>query len=243
MPKLSVVAMCYREGYTARDFAKRLEDALKKAKLDYEIVLVSNYMPTALDITPRIVREMAKKSKRIKAVARPKAKKQGFGWDVRCGLEAASGDVIAFVDGDNQIAPEDVLAVYEKLKKDRLDLAKAVRVERHDGLARKLVSLTYNTIFRLLFPDIADPDVNGKPKVLTRKAYEQLDLESDDWFIDAEIMIKAHSLGLKSGSVPTVFRKRPQGASFLTLENGLATLKNLLVYRFKTFGTPKPRKS
>ena len=234
MPKLSVVALCYREGYTARDFAKRLEGVLKKATLDYEIILVSNYLPNALDITPRLVNELAKKSKRIKAVTRPKAKGQGFGWDVRAGLEAATGELIAFVDGDNQIPPEDVLTVYKKLKKEKLDLAKATRTKRYDGFMRKIISMGYNGIFRLLFPGISDRDIDGKPKIFTRKAYEQLHLKSNDWFLDAEIMIKAQSLGLKYGSVPTVFRKRPRGASSLTVQNCFATLKNLLIYRIKT---------
>src|SRR5437763_1627489 len=79
------------------------------------------------------------------------------------------------------------------------------RVERGDGLSRRLVSALYNGVFRLLFPGFPVRDVNGKPKLLTRAAYERLSLASDDWFIDAEIMIQARRLGLRVGEVETVF--------------------------------------
>ena len=34
-------------------------------------------------------------------------------------------------------------------------------------------------------------DVHSKPKVMTREAYEKLDLASNDWFTDAHIILKA----------------------------------------------------
>ena len=72
-------------------------------------------------------------------------------------------------------------------------------------------------------------DINSKPKVFTRAAYERFDLRSDDWFIDAEIMIQASNLELKVGEVPTYFRaSEREGGSFINLFTFLEFLKNLI---------------
>ena len=235
MPKLSVVALCFQEGPTAVRFARRLEETLSSARLDYEIIIVSNYISES-DLTPGLVRKLAKERERIRTITHRKEEGQGFGWDIREGLAKAKGDVIAFVDGDNQIPPEDVLLLYNKLQEDKLDLAKARRVERHDGTQRFLVTKVYNLIFHIFFPTVHDWDINGKPKILTRAAYEKLSLTSNDWFIDAEIMIQAHQLKLKYGSVPTVFRKKPHRASsYITIFHSFSIIKNLLISRIKTF--------
>jgi hypothetical protein len=74
-------------------------------------------------------------------------------------------------------------------------------------------------------------DINGKPKGLTRSAYERLELRSDDWFIDAEIVLEARRLGLTIGELPVVFRANPERASFVKPSAILEFLRNMLRYR------------
>jgi hypothetical protein len=71
-------------------------------------------------------------------------------------------------------------------------------VVRHDGLYRRFISAAFNTSFRLLFGG-GVRDVNSKPKIIRRDKYELLDLKSDDWFIDAELVPR--ELGLKIGEI------------------------------------------
>ncbi len=52
------------------------------------------------------------------------------------------------------------------------------------------ISYAYNGLFKLFF-GLQIHDVNSKPKIIRREKYELLNLESDDWFADAEIMIRA----------------------------------------------------
>jgi len=233
-PELSVVALSFQEGKAATQFAKRLSHQLSRENIDYEIVIVSNYIPGIQDDTPALVTTMAKNNPRIKAVTKPKSKGQYFGWDVRQGLDVASGSILCFVDGDNQVPPEDVVRVYRTLKAKRLDLVKGRRVERHDGLQRILVSKVYNFIFWLLFPSIADGDIDGKPKIFTRELYEKLDLQSNDWFVDPEIMIQAKHVGFAFNSIPTVFQKKPQRSGSLINFHTSSMLTNLVRWRIKT---------
>ncbi len=201
VPDISVVILCYKSGAYARTFYKRVADILKNNGLNYEIVLVGNHYPGSGDETPQIVEELAKMNERTVTVIKAKEGKHcGMGWDLISGLDATSGKTITVIDGDGQIAPEDIPRLYETLKKGNYDLVKGRRISRGDSFYRKFISFVFNTIMQVFFPGIPR-DVNGKPKLFTREVYEKLKLESGDWFIDAEIMIKARRLKLKMGEI------------------------------------------
>jgi len=131
------------------------------------------------------------------------------------------------------VRAEDLARAYRELQRGGYDLVKAARVRRGDGLTRKVISLVFNALFHLLFPGLRVRDVNAKPKVLTRAAYERLELESDDWFIDAEIMIEARRLGLRIGEVETEFLALTGRRSFIDLRTLLGFLVNLVRYRLR----------
>jgi len=199
---------------------------------DYQLVLVGNYLENERDDqTARIVLELAKNNPRIISVVE---KKDGMmGWDMRSGLAAATGKYISVIDGDGQMPIDDLARVYQKIKNENYDLVKTVRTTRGDGVWRKIVSSIFNSLFRLLFPLIRAKDINSKPKVFTRAAYERFDLRSDDWFIDAEIMIQASHLELKVGEVPTYFcALEREGGSFINIFTLFEFLKNLIRFRF-----------
>jgi hypothetical protein len=76
-------------------------------------------------------------------------------------------------------------------------------------------------------------DVNAKPKVLTRSAYERMTLRSDDWFIDAEIVIQSRRLGLRIGETETEFLGLTGRRSFIRMGAVFEFLRNLVRYRIE----------
>ena len=97
-----------------------------------------------------------------------------------------------------------------------------------------MLSLVYNVLFRILFPSSAKfRDINSKPKVMTREAYEEMDLASNDWFTDAEIMIEAIRNRLSVGEVSTIFLANERRASFVPPSAILEFLRNLVWYRLR----------
>jgi glycosyltransferase involved in cell wall biosynthesis len=229
-PDLSVVVLCYRSGDAARSYAARLGKVLLDAGIDnYQLVLVGNYVAGSGDTTPDVVRELAAGDPRIVCSA---VEKQGMmGWDMRSGLSLATGEHLAVIDGDGQVLVEDLVRIYRLLREQGLDLAKTYRTRRGDGLKRKLFSLVFNGLFHLLFPGLPARDINAKPKILTRSAYERLDLQSDDWFIDAEILIQARRLGFRIGEMETEFLGLTGRRSFIKMASVVEFLYNLLRYR------------
>ena len=232
-PEISVVVLAYRSAATITNFVDSLIDSLEKENLLWEIVLVGNYCGGAGDQTPEVVRGIAARDSRIKPVV--KIKKGMMGWDMKSGLQAATGKFLAVIDGDGQMPSSDVIRVYQLMKTNGLDLAKTCRTKRDDGSYRRLVSVGYNILFKLLFPGINAWDINSKPKIMTREFYEKVHLESNGWFIDAEIMIFARRLHAKIGEIKTVFLSIDSRPSFVKPLSILEFLGNLFWYRVKEF--------
>ena len=233
-PHFSLVVLCYRSGRSIIPFVERLQRTLSCCNFSWELVLVGNYIEGTDDETPQIVKKIAESSDNIRTVIRPK---QGMmGWDMRMGLDAARGTYIGVIDGDGQFPPESIIACLLKCELEDLDLAKTYRVIRDDGLYRRFISAVYNGIFRLLF-GFKVRDINSKPKIIRRDKYELLQLESDDWFADAEIIIRARELGLKIGETPVHFQINDNRGSFVKPKAIIEFSSNLLKYRF----SPKHR--
>jgi glycosyltransferase involved in cell wall biosynthesis len=228
-PHFSLVVLCYRSGTSIIPFVERLQRTLSRCNFSWELVLVGNYIEGSDDETPAVVKRLAEQSPNIRTVIRPK---QGMmGWDMRMGLDAARGTYIGVIDGDGQFPPESIVACLLKCELEDLDLTKTYRVIRDDGLYRRLVSLVYNALFRLLF-GFKVRDINSKPKIIRRDKYELLQLQSDDWFADAEIIIRARELGLKIGETPVHFSANDTRGSFVKPKAVVEFTSNLLQYRF-----------
>lgn len=233
-PELSVVILCYKAENYAPIFVSKMKELLVERNIHHELVLVANYDKdlTVQDKTPEIVSKIAEADNCVLVVSKPK---EGMmGWDMRSGLEAATGGIIAVIDGDGQMPPEDVIRVYDTLISGNYDMAKTYRINRGDGIIRWLISKVYNLMLRCFFPCVRVKDANSKPKVFRRSVYKKLSLASNDWFIDGEMIIQASQLGFKIGEVSTVFYPHPDHRpSFIRFKAIFGFIKELVLYRLR----------
>ena len=229
-----MVVLAYRSENTICSFVGSLIALLEREEPEWELVLVANHFSGDGDKTPEIAKRLAGTHIRVKAVTR--IKKGMMGWDMRSGLQATTGKNIAVIDGDGQMPCEDVIRVYKKLINEHLELTKTYRVNREDGFYRKTISALYNIIFKTLFPGLKSRDINSKPKIMTRKVYQQMDLNSDGWFVDAEIMILARRMNLKIGELETGFSCLMNRPSFVKISSIFEFLGNLVYYRILEYG-------
>ena len=232
--ELSIIILCYRAGESARDFVQKTLQALEASNIkNYELVLVGNYLKDLQDVTPQVVADIAANDLRIRYIA--KIKEGMMGWDMRSGLGVARGRYLAVIDGDGQMPIDDIAKVYKKIKNENLDLVKTFRIQRGDSMWRKCISFIYNYVFHILFPGLHSKDINAKPKIFTREAFEKFHLTYDDWFIDAEIMIRARRLHSRIGEIPTVFIGLTGRRSFVRIGTIFEFLWNLIQYRINEF--------
>jgi glycosyltransferase involved in cell wall biosynthesis len=230
--ELSVVVLCYHSENIIEKFVEQLILELTELNVIYELVLVANYDKNSIDNTPVLAAQLAQKYNCIKVLAHEK--EGGMGWDMRSGLSAANGKYIAVIDGDAQMPASDIPIVYGVIKFGKYDLVKTYRAKRYDGFVRTFLSDMYNILFRLFFsPSFPVRDINSKPKIFTKTAYQKMNLRSNDWFTDAEIMIQAFSQQLKIAEISTVFYKNERKTSFVGFKTVWEFMFNLLKYRIK----------
>jgi cellulose synthase/poly-beta-1,6-N-acetylglucosamine synthase-like glycosyltransferase len=230
-PELSAVVLCYQANEAIHLVIDPLYARLEASGVAYELVLVANQPPDRPDPTGPVVEAFAAHRDTVRVVMEDK---QGaMGWDMRSGLAAARGDYLVVIDGDAQNPVGDVLRMYRRMKESGVDVMKGRRIARFDGPDRRMVSAVYNLAFMMLFGTWGIWDVNGKPKALTRAAYEALELQSDDWFIDAEILLSARRRGLAVAELPVVFHRNDERASFVRPAAILEFLRNMGRQRFR----------
>lgn len=228
--QLSVVVLTYRSGKVLNPWVRQLHQSLSVLNIRWEIILVANVWEGELDPTQEIARSLEKSLPHIRMISF--FKKGGLGWDVKTGLEASRGEVMAYIDGDGQIPADAILIAYQKMIREDLHLVHAYRRRRGDGVLRWGLSRLYNLAFRLCFGS-SHKDINAKPKIFDRKTYQIMDLQSDDWFIDAEIMKKAHELKIPMGEFPISFYPHTVRTSLVGWSTVWEFCKNFWAYRFK----------
>lgn len=236
---LSLVILCYRSEENAIPFAARAKEIVANLTDKFEIILVGNYLEGSTDTTQQVVQEIAANDPMIKAICKPK---EGMmGWDMKSGMDMAEGKLICVIDGDGQFPLESISECYKHMVTGGYDLVKTYRETRNDGWYRTLISSVYNALFAILFPGLKCKDVNSKPKIIKNEAYNAMNLSSNDWFLDAEIMINIRRMNYNFYEFPVEFMHLENRPSFVKPAAILEFIRNLIAFRVREFG--KSRKS
>lgn len=221
--ELSVVVPGHNEAENLEILIPRLAFAMKDIR--YELIVVDN---ASTDGT-RSVLERFKKSLPLIIALEPVL---GYGRAVLAGLKRSRAKYVAIIRSDNQEKPEDMVRLYKACSAGGYDFCKAIRNTRSDdGLKRIVISAFFNFLFRNVF-GLRSRDINATPKVFTRAFYENARLESLDWFIDAEMVIKAEHKGYKVWEEEIEYLPRLKGKSMVRATTIFEFLKNMAVWVF-----------
>lgn len=223
---LSIVIPAYNEAKTIRGVVLGLDEELRKTGALFEIIAVDN---GSSDETSHVLEDMAGECSSL--VPMRVFPNRGYGNGILAGLAAARGKAIGWMHADFQVRPRDAARVYKKLQEENLDFCKATRTVRKEHPIRIIQSRIYNNLFRAMFQAPCS-DINGTPKIFRRWLYEKDKLQSKDWFIDPEVVIKAIRHGAIMGEVPITWEAREGGSSNVRVTTGLEFIKNMIEYRF-----------
>lgn len=227
-PDVSFVVPAYNEAGGIGPVVGRLLHAFDAAGYRLEVVIVDN---GSTDGTGDVVRRM-QPSHPLLRMHRVNVN-QGYGNGILEGLPLATADWVGMIPADGQVDAEDVVRLYEAaLATDGNIVAKVRRRFRLDGFKRKLVSIGYNVMVLALWPGIGTLDTNGSPKLLRRDTLNAMRLSSRRWFLDPELMIKAHYMGLTVLEVNVFARMRGTGLSHVRPSTCWEFFAELLRYRF-----------
>ncbi len=158
---------------------------------------------------------------------------QGYGYGVLCGIPVTSAPWVGIIPADGQVDAEDVVRLFDSAQATNGDvIAKVRRRFRMDGVTRKLVSTAYNLFVLMLWPGLGSLDVNGSPKIVRRDRLLLMGLTSKQWFLDPELMIKGHLMGLRVLELNVFARMRGTGLSNVRATTCWEFFRDLLVFRF-----------
>ncbi len=227
-PDLSLVLPCYNEEQVVEYTITRLIDAFAESRYELQLVPVDN---GSRDRTGEILADLASRYPNVRP--HTLAENQGYGGGLLSGIPMCTGAWVGFIPADGQVDAEDVVRLFDALATaPEPMLGKVRRRFRMDGLWRKVVSVSYNVLVRILWPRLGSIDVNGTPKILPRQVLQRMRLKSRDWFLDPEIMIKAHHMDVRVLELNAFARLRSAGLSHVRATTCLEFLWNLLQYRF-----------
>ena len=228
---LSVIIPAHNEAEVIEPTLRGLIDQLGPAGIDYEIVVVDD---ASRDGTGDVVRRVAEEEPRVRVVRNEAP--NGFGFAVRAGLEAFTGDSVAIVMADGSDDPRDVV-LYHRVLEAGYDCAFGSRfmpgASVHDYPKFKLLmNRVVNTGIRALFRHGYNDTTNAF-KAYRREVIENLrPLLSHHFNMTVELPLKAITRGFSYAIVPTSWTNRAAGTSKLQLNEMGSRYLFIVLYVF-----------
>ncbi|MDZ4712723.1 MAG: glycosyltransferase family 2 protein [bacterium] len=195
--------------YDEKNIGKVVNSAVKVLNdlnlRDYEIIIIEDGSP---DNTGKVADELAEQYSKVRVIHH--AKNMGYGATLRDGFMSAKMDYVFYTDGDNQFDLEELKKFVALLP--YTDIVVGYRKHKQYSLYRKFTSLSYNYLLKILF-DIHYWDIDCAFKIFPTKLFKEIDIESIDAFIDAEIMLKAKQKGYSTSEIGVTHLPRIDGIS------------------------------
>jgi glycosyltransferase involved in cell wall biosynthesis len=201
------------------------DQTLKKNQFSFELIAVIN---CTRDNSFEICQHLTKKIKNFSAY---ELKGCGYGLGILYGLKKAQGKNLAYLNCA-RVNSQDLLNCLNDFKKNPKKILHGIRINR-DVWYRKLSSIIYNFGCHLL-TGVFSSDINGTPKIFSRKIYKQLKLKFTDSMIDLELLEKAKKLKIPIKEFPVYKNIRHGGRSTSSWKTIFRLIKELINYWIKT---------
>ncbi len=205
---LSLVIPCYNEAGNIPLIFDRLRETLA-ARHDVEVILVNN---GSTDRSAEVFEGELKCAPDVRFRLAHVPVNQGYGYGILKGLEAATGDVLAWTHADMQTDPKDVLKAYDLwlCAAEAKLVVKGARQNRRSLESFFTFGMQIVAFFAL---DTWMSDINAQPKLFPRSFYETY-VRNDppfDFSLDLFLLYQAKKHGYRLATVPVHFGKRLYG--------------------------------
>jgi dolichyl-phosphate beta-glucosyltransferase len=230
---LSVVLPVYDEARVLAETLAQLVPHLEGLGKSFEIVCVDD---GSTDGSWEILQRLAAADERVRVDRLPE--NRGKGAAVRKGMLAAEGELVVFMDADLS-TPLDEMVRFLGALDSGYDVvignrrAPGSEITRHQPWIRETLGRGFTVLTRvLLAPGVHDftCGFKGFRRDAARKIFARSSLNG--WAFDAELVVIAHSLGLKLAQVPVAWHDE-EGTKVRILQAVLGSLRELIVIRWK----------
>jgi len=228
MTKQSISAFfpVLNEEGTVKKLTEDLRDVLASNFKEHEIIIVND---GSTDRTAAIADQLCRENNGCVKVIHHK-KSMGYGNALKAGFDAARYELVFFTDGDYQFDMNDLNRVIPYIKDN--DIVVGYRQDRKDSRHRIWLSRGYNMLIRILF-GLKLKDIDSSFKLFKRSALKQITIESEGYFIDTELMVKAKKKDLRIKEIGVSHLPRTSGESKVRMTHIFTTLHEIAVLRKK----------
>ena len=215
--KLSIVIPARDEGGSIGATLDALRERLTREKISYEIVVVDD---GSVDGTAEEVRGQCAIDPDVRLIHNDGS--HGFGYAVRRGLDAMTGDAVVIVMADGSDCPDDLVQYFYVLR-DRAECAfgsrflAQSRVEGYPPLKlviNRLANLFIRLLFGLRYNDVTNAFKGYRATVIQGCR----PLLSPHFNLTVELPLKAIVRGYSYEVIPISWRQRRRGISRLRLQ-------------------------
>ena len=203
---ISVVLPAFNEEDNIDQSVKSVVESLTELNFPrFEIILVDD---GSTDRTGAKAEEWAARDARVKVIRH--SINLGYAKALKSGFEKAKEKLVFYTDSDNQFDLKELKLLLDHI--DNSDIVTGFRVYRFDPLTRLVLSWGFNLLVRIVFR-IRAKDIDCAFKLFRREVLEQINIESRQFFVDAEVLAKASYLGYRIKEIPVRHYPRSAGRS------------------------------
>ena len=137
---LSIIIPLYNEEESLRELTARIDEALRDAVTDYEIIFIDD---GSKDGSWQVIEQLREGSSNIHGIRF--RRNYGKSAALFCGFEAAQGDIVATMDADLQDDPAELPEMMRMIREEGYDLVSGWKKKRYDNkLTKNIPSKIYN---------------------------------------------------------------------------------------------------
>jgi glycosyltransferase involved in cell wall biosynthesis len=205
-PGISAFFPAYNDGGTIASVVIEALITLREVTDDYEVIVVND---GSADYTAEVLDELARTYDCVRVIHHPR--NRGYGGALRSGFAAATKELLFYTDGDAQYDVRELRLLLPVMGPE-VDVVNGYKISRSDPLHRVIIGRLYHHIVRLLF-GFKLRDVDCDFRLIRRRVFDEVELESDSGTICLEMVKKFQDRGVRFAEVPVHHYHRAYGAS------------------------------
>ena len=222
--KLSVFyPMWNEEDYIERALAfgrRACESLIERGDIaDYELIVIDD---KSTDRTAEIADQMAAADPHVRVIHHDRNRK--LGGAMKTGFAAATGDLVLYTDADLPFDMAELPRAVRLLREYEVDIISAYRLDRTgEGSLRAVYTWVYNALIKGLF-GVKVRDINFAFKLCRSRIFDDIQLQSEGSFIDAELVIRSTRMGYEIMQMGVDYFPRTRGESTLSSPGVIVTI-------------------
>lgn len=233
---ISCIIPVYNEGDNVERIINEAENVFEQLALDWEIIIIES---GSTDETWQKVDGITKNRKNIFAFHQER--KEGMGSALRLGYSKCQKDLVFHLEADSPfdmiyfkkaipvLQENDCVIGYRVGKKEQGFKWSYYNMGKRGVFLRQIFHVGYNLLLRIIF-GLTVRDVNFSFKIFKRKHIQKLNLISNGWFIDAEILLELRGMGILPIEMPVEYRDRMEGDSTVQILDPVSIVGEMIRY-------------